>query len=82
MLFGKNNAAAAAAPNDDDDDDEIFYNAGSIPPDGVTQTLKASASDLGWTYEIDVKNCTTFLVYKLKPLRSCYEAYCFGNSCF
>ncbi|XP_078340873.1 von Willebrand factor D and EGF domain-containing protein-like [Crassostrea virginica] len=53
----------------------------SIPPDGVTQIL--TACQVGFTdfcirtYEIEVKNCTTFLVYKLKPLDLCNSAYCF-----
>lgn len=66
----------------DDEDGRIFYNAGAIPPAGVTQTLLACVVGRHtciFSNQIEVKNCTTFLVYKLKPLPTCNEAYCFGN---
>lgn len=69
----------------DDEGGRIFCNAGSIPPAGVTQTLSACVvrrDTCSFSHQIEVKNCTTFLVYKLKPLRTCYEAYCFGNFFF
>nr|XP_022309439.1 uncharacterized protein LOC111115119 [Crassostrea virginica] len=53
----------------------------TIPPDGIMQTL--TACEVGFSgscarsYEIDVKNCTSFLVYKLKALDVCNSAYCF-----
>lgn len=31
------------------------------------------------TYDIGVKNCTDFNVYKLKPTTACPEAYCIGE---
>ena len=64
----------------------FFFKVDSIPPDGVTQTLTACevgfSNDCTRTYEIEVKNCTTFLVYKLKPLNTCNSAYCFGKILF
>ncbi|XP_065927240.1 von Willebrand factor D and EGF domain-containing protein isoform X2 [Magallana gigas] len=57
------------------------------PPDGDTETLTACEvgffDDCSNTYEIDVKNCSTFLVYKLIPLDVCNAAYCFelGHDC-
>lgn len=30
-------------------------------------------------YDIDVKNCSSLLVYRLKPSDVCNSAYCFGN---
>nr|XP_022321514.1 uncharacterized protein LOC111123472 isoform X2 [Crassostrea virginica] len=53
----------------------------NIPSDQITQTL--TACEVGFfgncsrSYQIDVKNCTTFLAYKLKALDVCNSAYCF-----
>ena len=53
-----------------------------FPPDGVNKTL--TACEVGFSntcqrrHKVDVKNCTDFLVYKLKALDVCNSAYCFG----
>lgn len=64
----------------------FFNHSGQFPPDGVTQTLTVCevgfANNCSRTYEIDVKNCTSFLVYKLKALDACNSGYCFGNAIF
>lgn len=53
-----------------------------IPNDGKIHTLTACevgfSETCGRTYDIDVKSCTGFLVYYLKPLDVCNSAYCFG----
>nr|XP_022289580.1 von Willebrand factor D and EGF domain-containing protein-like isoform X2 [Crassostrea virginica] len=55
--------------------------SGTIPPIGVSQTLTACevgfSSNCARRYPIEVKNCTNFLVYKLKALDLCNSAYCF-----
>ncbi|XP_048779375.2 von Willebrand factor D and EGF domain-containing protein-like isoform X2 [Ostrea edulis] len=58
-----------------------------IPGAGEKQTL--TACQIGFnencasSYNIEVKNCTSFLVYNLKALSSCNAAYCFehDNDC-
>nr|XP_022287219.1 von Willebrand factor D and EGF domain-containing protein-like [Crassostrea virginica] len=60
---------------------------GNIPSD--RQTLNMTACEVGFVhdcerqYMIAVKNCSSFLVYKLKPLDVCSAAYCFepSNEC-
>nr|XP_022317659.1 von Willebrand factor D and EGF domain-containing protein-like [Crassostrea virginica] len=60
---------------------------GNTPSDG--QTLNMTACEVGFVhdcerqYTIAVKNCSSFLVYKLKPLDVCSAAYCFepGSDC-
>lgn len=64
-----------------------FFNySGQFPPDGVKQTLTVCevgfADNCSRTYEIEVKNCTNYLVYKLKALNLCNSGYCFGNALF
>nr|XP_022339990.1 von Willebrand factor D and EGF domain-containing protein-like isoform X1 [Crassostrea virginica]XP_022339999.1 von Willebrand factor D and EGF domain-containing protein-like isoform X1 [Crassostrea virginica] len=53
----------------------------SIPPVGLTRTLSACevrfSGDCERVHEVVVKNCTNFLVYKIKPLHNCFTAYCF-----
>lgn len=57
-----------------------------IPSNGLNKTL--TACEVGFfnnctrPYDIDVKNCSSFLVYKLKPSDVCNSAYCFGNMFF
>lgn len=62
----------------------VFFFLDPTPPDGITQTLTACEvgffDDCSNSYEIDVKNCSTFLVYKLIPMDVCNAAYCFGNN--
>lgn len=61
----------------------FFHYLDPIPSKGETKTL--TACEVGFsntcekTYSIEVKNCTAFLVYKLKPLDVCSSAYCFGT---
>lgn len=65
--------------------DVLFY-SDPIPSDGVTQNLTACgvgfSNNCEKPFSIEVKNCTAFLVYKLKPLDSCNSAYCFGTIIF
>ena len=35
-----------------------------------------------YSYTIKVLNCGDFYVYKLKPPKHCYLAYCIGKPCF
>ena len=62
----------------------FFLLIGQIPLDGKTKNMTVCqvgfSNECAKTYEIEVKNCTKFLVYKLKPLDSCDSAYCFGTS--
>ncbi|XP_061171058.1 von Willebrand factor D and EGF domain-containing protein-like [Saccostrea echinata] len=58
-----------------------FWKQDPVPADGVIQTMTACEVGLSDNcekqYSIDVKNYTTFLVYKLKSLDACNSAYCF-----
>lgn len=63
----------------------IYYIVLSLDPfPTVGETKSLTACEVGFSdncgrrYEIDIKNCTSFLVYKLKPLDVCNSAYCFG----
>lgn len=64
----------------------FFNHSGQFPPDGVKQSLTVCKvgfdNNCSEAYEIDVKNCTNFLVYKLKALDGCDSGYCFGNAMF
>ena len=61
-----------------------FISLGNTPSDG--QTIEMTACEVGFVhdcerqYTIAVKKCSSFLVYKLKPLDVCSAAYCFGKS--
>nr|XP_022290011.1 von Willebrand factor D and EGF domain-containing protein-like [Crassostrea virginica] len=54
---------------------------GPLPSNGLTKTL--TACQVGFSdqcarpYDIKVKNCSSFLIYELKPLDACNSAYCF-----
>lgn len=56
---------------------------GTYPANGTIKTLTACVSDYGSccdkSYEIEVKNCGNFYVYKLQPTFGCSQAYCFGT---
>nr|XP_022296367.1 uncharacterized protein LOC111106120 [Crassostrea virginica] len=60
---------------------------GSTPSDGASISMTACEvgffGDCERQYTIEVKNCSHFLVYKLKPLDLCNAAYCFehGDEC-
>ncbi|KAJ8310891.1 hypothetical protein KUTeg_012756 [Tegillarca granosa] len=41
--------------------------------------LKGPTTSCQSTYSIQVKNCTSFMAYCLRPLNSCPERYCFGT---
>ncbi|XP_062580059.1 oncoprotein-induced transcript 3 protein-like [Saccostrea cucullata] len=60
-----------------------FWLNGKHPPVNGMSTLDACkvgfASDCVDKIEIEVKNCNTYMVYKLHPVDSCNSAYCFGK---
>lgn len=56
---------------------------GTYPNTGAVETVQACAAHYDgdcckYSYDIEVKNCTHYLVYNLLPVSSCYQAYCFG----
>ncbi|CAC5368570.1 unnamed protein product [Mytilus coruscus] len=57
---------------------------GTYPDAGVVKTVEACAAHSDgdcckYSYDIEVKNCTDYLVYNLIPVSPCYQAYCFGT---
>ncbi|VDI64888.1 Hypothetical predicted protein [Mytilus galloprovincialis] len=57
---------------------------GTYPDIGDVKTVQACAAHYDGdcckhSYDIEVKNCTDYLVYNLSPVSSCYQAYCFGS---
>ena len=58
--------------------------SGSYPNAGEMANVTACASSYNgdcctYSHDIQVKNCTDFLVYKLQPVVHCNQAYCFGT---
>lgn len=57
---------------------------GTYPVDGETANVTACASDFNHenccykSYDIQIKNCSTFYVYNLVPVIGCPQSYCFG----
>ncbi|CAG2200141.1 unnamed protein product [Mytilus edulis] len=56
---------------------------GSYPSDGEIVNATACASSYNGccniSYNIQVKNCSTFYIYNLTPTFGCSQAYCFGS---
>lgn len=57
---------------------------GTFPASGLTKNLTACSAHFDGNcckskYQIQVKNCTGFYVYKLVPTSACPQAYCFGK---
>ncbi|VDI56273.1 Hypothetical predicted protein [Mytilus galloprovincialis] len=57
---------------------------GTYPNAGDVKTVQACAAHYDGdcckhSYDIEVKNCTNYLVYNLVPVSTCYQAYCFGS---
>ncbi|XP_076071801.1 uncharacterized protein LOC143043313 [Mytilus galloprovincialis] len=56
---------------------------GSYPSDGKIVNATACASSYNGccniSYNIQVKNCSTFYIYNLTPTFGCSQAYCFGS---
>lgn len=56
---------------------------GTFPASGLTKNITACSAHFDGDccknkYQIQVKNCTGFYVYKLVPTSACPQAYCFG----
>jgi len=61
-----------------------MHPTGSYPNAGEMANVTACASSFSgdccqYSHDIQVKNCTDFLVYKLQPVVHCNQAYCFGK---
>ena len=61
-----------------------MHPTGSYPNAGEMANVTACASSYNgecckYSHDIQVKNCTDFLVYKLQPVVHCNQAYCFGK---
>ena len=57
---------------------------GSFPSSGETNNVTGCSSSYNGdccvnSYNIQVKNCSRFLVYNLRPTIACPQAYCFGS---
>lgn len=60
----------------------FFLSKGTYPTKGMTKTLTACVSNYESccekSYEVEVKNCGGFNVYRLPTTFGCSQAYCFG----
>jgi hypothetical protein len=61
-----------------------MHPTGSYPNAEEMANVTACASSYNgecckYSHDMQVKNCTDFLVYKLQPVVHCNQAYCFGK---